>query len=248
MGSVTQPQLDILPNKSAVDIRKQYFPEKSAKLYPEESAFEALEKDFQEVINLLKGDNTLEKFRTEYEKLHAVLKKSHENEKRLMEKCRELNAELVVNSSKVAALTNLSKDDQGTISSMKMEIEKAWKMVDIAYEKEQKAKETIHSLQEEIARLTNSVEQGSGLSSCQEYNISELLKYKEEITRERDQLLSEIVELRQSLTQATEQQREAERAKNEADQAIMEVCTAHLLVILGFVLSHSPLLQLISID
>ncbi|NXJ12492.1 CFA58 protein, partial [Odontophorus gujanensis] len=185
----------------------------------EESAFEALEKDFQEVISLLKEDNALEKFRTEYEKLHAVLKKSHENEKRLMEKCRELNAELVVNSSKVAALTKLSKDDRGTISSMKTEIEKAWKMVDVAYEKEQKAKETIHSLQEEIARLANSVKQGSALSFSQD----ELIKYKEEITRERDQLLSEVVELRQSLTQATEQQQEAERAKNEADQAIMEL-------------------------
>lgn len=47
------------------------------------------------------------------------MKKSHENEKRLMEKCRELNAELVVNSSKVAALTKLTKDDRETISSMK---------------------------------------------------------------------------------------------------------------------------------
>uniref|UniRef100_A0A8C9FWP0 Cilia and flagella associated protein 58 n=1 Tax=Pavo cristatus TaxID=9049 RepID=A0A8C9FWP0_PAVCR len=183
----------------------------------------SLEKDFQEVIDLLKGDNTLEKFRTEYEKLYAVLKKSHENEKRLMEKCRQLNAELVVNSSKVASLSKLSKDDRGTISSMKTEIEKAWEMVDAAYEKEQKAKETIHSLQEEIARLTNSMEQESGLSSSQEYNISDLMKYKEEITKERDQLLSEVVELRQSLTQATEQQQDAERAKNEADQAIMQL-------------------------
>ncbi|PKU31625.1 hypothetical protein llap_18071 [Limosa lapponica baueri] len=95
------------------------FSEKFGKPYLEESAFEALEKDFQEVINLLKGDKTLEKFRIEYEKLHAVMKKSHENEKRLMEKCRQLNAELVVNSSKIAALTKISKDDRGTISSMK---------------------------------------------------------------------------------------------------------------------------------
>lgn len=102
-----------------IDYLSHFIQEKSAKLYLEESAFEALEKDFQEVINLLKGDNTLEKFRTEYEKLYAVLKKSHENEKRLMEKCRQLNAELVVNSSKVAALTKLSRDDRGTIASLK---------------------------------------------------------------------------------------------------------------------------------
>ncbi|XP_071895868.1 cilia- and flagella-associated protein 58 [Anas platyrhynchos] len=197
--------------------------EQSAKPYLEESAFEALEKDFQEVINLLKGDKTLEKFQIEYEKLHAVLKKSHENEKRLMEKCRELNAELVVNSSKVAALTKLTKDDRETISSMKAEIEKAWKMVDAAYEKEQKAKETIHSLQEEVVRLTNMTEQESGLSSGQEYNIRDLLKLKEEITKERDQLLSEVVTLRQNLTQATEQQQDTERAKNEAEQAVMQL-------------------------
>ncbi|NXD77940.1 CFA58 protein, partial [Halcyon senegalensis] len=191
--------------------------------YLEESAFEALEKDFQEVINLLKGDKTLEKFRIEYEKLHAVMKKSHENEKRLMEKCRALNAELVVNSSKVAALTKLSQDDEGTISSMRTELEKAWKMVDTAYEKEQKAKETINSLQKEIARLNNLVKQGSGLSPGQDYNIQDLLKLKEEVTKERNELLSEVVKLRQSLTQATEQQQDAERAKNEADQSILQL-------------------------
>ncbi|NXG64890.1 CFA58 protein, partial [Hemiprocne comata] len=191
--------------------------------YLEESPFEALEEDFQEVINLLKGDETLEKFRIEYEKLHAVTKKSHENEKRLMEKCRELNAELVLHSSKVAVLTKLTEDDQETISSMKMEMEKAWKMIDTVYEKEQKAKEKINSLQEEIARLNSLVKQGSGLSLGQEYNIEDLLKLKEEITKERDQLLSEVVKLRQSLTQATEQQQDAERAKNEADQSIMQL-------------------------
>ncbi|NXH14187.1 CFA58 protein, partial [Bucco capensis] len=191
--------------------------------YVEDSAFEALEKEFQEVINLLKRDETLEKFRIEFEKLHAVLKKSHENEKRLMEKCRTLNAELVVNSSKIAALKKLSKDDRGTVSSMKTELEKAWKMVDTAYEKEQKSKETINSLQKEIARLTKSMEQGSGLSLGQEYNIHDLLKLKDEVTKERDQLLTEVVKLRQSLAEATEKQQDAERAKNEADKSLMQL-------------------------
>ncbi|XP_010157511.1 PREDICTED: coiled-coil domain-containing protein 147 [Eurypyga helias] len=140
-----------------------------------------------------------------------------------MEKCRELNAQLVVNSSKVAALTKLSEDDQGTISSMKTELEKAWKMVDTAYEKEQARRETVKSLQEEIARLTNLVEQEYGQSLGQEYNIHDLLKLKEDVTKERDQLLSEVVKLRQSLTQATEQQQDTERAKNEVDQSIMQL-------------------------
>ncbi|NWR74985.1 CFA58 protein, partial [Centropus unirufus] len=189
--------------------------------YLEENAFEALEKDFQAVIDLLKGDKSLEKFQIEYEKLHAVLKNSHENEKRLMEKCRELNAELAVNSSKVATLTKLSEGDQEIITSMKTELEKTQKMVDIVYEKEQKSKETIKSLQEEITRLNKVMKEGSGLSM--EQDIQDLLKRQEEITKERDQLLSEVVELRQSLTQATELQQATERAKNEADQAVMQL-------------------------
>ncbi|NWU05769.1 CFA58 protein, partial [Cephalopterus ornatus] len=187
--------------------------------YLEESAFEALEKDSQEFISLLKRDEALEQFRLEYEKLLAVMKKSRENEKHLMGKCRKLSAELVEKSSKVAVLTKLSKDDEETISSLKMELEKSWKMVDTAYEKEQKAKETINSLQKEIACLNNLMKERAG----QEYNVEELLELQEEVTKERDELLSEVVKLRQSLAEVTEQQEETEKAKNEAEQSVLQL-------------------------
>ena len=44
-----------------------------------------------QVLQELVGDKSLERFRSEYEKLHRALKKSHESEKRLIKKCRELN-------------------------------------------------------------------------------------------------------------------------------------------------------------
>ena len=111
----------------------------------------------------------MEKFRVEYEKLHKALKKSHESEKRLMSKCRELNAEIVANAAKVATALKLSQEDQTTISSLKKEIEKAWKMVDAAHEKETRARETIQSLKLEIANLTKLVEQGAGLTMGQDH-------------------------------------------------------------------------------
>ena len=82
------------------------------------------------------GDKSLEKFRVEYEKLHRALKKSHESEKRLIKRCRELNAEIVANAAKVQTALKLSQEDQKTIDSLKKEIEKAWKMVDASHEKE----------------------------------------------------------------------------------------------------------------
>ena len=77
----------------------------------ESSAFEALERDFQEVLQELVGDKSLERFRAEYEKLHRALKKSHEQEKRLIKRCRELNAEIVNNAAKVQTALKLSQEE-----------------------------------------------------------------------------------------------------------------------------------------
>lgn len=48
------------------------------------------------------------------------------------------------------------------------EIDKLWKMVDAAHEKESRARDTINQLKLEIANLTKLVEQGAGLSFGQE--------------------------------------------------------------------------------
>jgi len=58
---------------------------------------------------------------------------------------------------------------QATIQQLRQELDKAWKMVDAATERETRARETIHSLKLEIANLTKLVEQGAGLSMGQEH-------------------------------------------------------------------------------
>ena len=71
------------------------------------------------MLGELLGDKSLEKFRVEYEKLHRALKKSHESEKRLMQKCRDLNGEIVANAAKVSTALKLSQEDQNTIVALK---------------------------------------------------------------------------------------------------------------------------------
>jgi hypothetical protein len=44
----------------------------------------------------------------EYEKLHKALKTSHETEKRLIKRCKELNSEISSNMSKVQVALKLS--------------------------------------------------------------------------------------------------------------------------------------------
>ena len=125
------------------------------------SAFEALERDFQEVLATLAGDRSLDRFRLEYEKIHRALKRSHDHERKLIKKVRELNTEIVNNASKVHTALKLSQDDQNTIGTLRKEIEKAWKMVDGAQGKETRAKDTIVQLREEISNLSKLVEKGA---------------------------------------------------------------------------------------
>lgn len=147
------------------------------------TSLEALENDFQEVLAEIAGDKSLERFRLEYEKLHRALKKSNGQEKKLIKKCRELNAEIINNAAKVQTALKLSQEDQASIASLKKEMEKAWKMVDASHEKEIRAKETIQLLKEEINNLGRLVEQGAGLSVGQENMLKEVMRAKEELAR-----------------------------------------------------------------
>ncbi|XP_056093105.1 cilia- and flagella-associated protein 58 [Rhinichthys klamathensis goyatoka] len=189
----------------------------------EDSTFETMDIDTQEVLNELSGDEKFERFRVEYEKVAKALQKSHKNEKRLMAKCRELNAEMVSNSVKLSTAMKLSDEDQTTISTLKMEIDKAWKMVEASHEKELQAKETILKLKEEITNLTNLDGKGTGVFEGQEYSMGDLLKNKEELTNQRDKLLSEVVTLRENLAKATDAQLEIEAEKNKAMDLIAQL-------------------------
>jgi len=148
------------------------------------ATFEALERDFQEVLTELAGEQSLDKFRIEYEKIHRALKKSHEQEKRLIKKCRELNTEIVNNAAKVQTALKLAEEDKNTMNILKNDAVAAWNLADACSEKETKAKETIAQLKEEITNLSKLVEKGAGLSVGQENMVKELKKAKDELQRE----------------------------------------------------------------
>ena len=180
------------------------------------SAFEALERDFQEVLSELVSDQSLEKFRLEYEKLHRALKKSHEQEKRLVKKCRELNSEILNNQAKIKTALRLSQEDQKTISHLQKEMEKTWKLVNASQEKETKAKETIQALKEEMSNLSKLVERGAGLSINQENMVKELKQAKEELER---QLEEQGAQLEMLETQLIEQHKVQEELRGERDES-----------------------------
>ncbi len=60
------------------------------------------------MLQELAADASLEHFRRQYEKLHRALMFSHENEKKLLKKCKDLNQDIVGNAGKVQVALELT--------------------------------------------------------------------------------------------------------------------------------------------
>eukprot|EP00755_Sulcionema_specki_P017133 Sspe_Gene.10907::Locus_3677_Transcript_1_1_Confidence_1.000_Length_2788::g.10907::m.10907 len=187
------------------------------------AALQSIEKDFQEVMAALSAEDNLERFRLEYEKLHRALKQSHESEKRLIKRCTELNADIVANATKVQTALKLSQEDQNTIVALKKEIERAWKMVDAAHEKETRAKETIQQLKKEISNLAQLVEQGAGITVGQENTVRDLIRIKDDLAKDRDLLFNQTTSLKQELSSKVEEIRKLQAEGTQKDEQLAQL-------------------------
>lgn len=72
-----------------------------------------------------------------------------------------MHADVVANAARIGAAQRLTQEDQATIQALKREIEKAWKMMDEAHEREDRACESIAQLKAEIGSLTQVIERNA---------------------------------------------------------------------------------------
>lgn len=110
-------------------------------------------------------------------------------------RCKELNDTILQNATRVKAAIKLTQEDASTIAILRREVEKAWKLVEQAKEKEEKARKIITDLRNEIAHLNKIVEQGSGLSIGQDNTVHNLMRQKDELKKDCDQKQETITEL-----------------------------------------------------
>lgn len=190
-------------------------------------AFSKLEEDFDSVLESLGDDKNLDRFKEEYQKLHSALKRSHSSEKKLIDKCRELNNEIVANASKVQAALRLSRQDQASIQILKKEIDKAWKLVDSAKSKEKLSRETINRLREEVQNLSKLVDQGAGLNIGQEEALNDLSKAKDDLTVEVQNLTTKLAEKTRQHNDLIEQSSDSRRKRKELESTIVKLNDAN---------------------
>lgn len=184
----------------------------------EQSQFEALEVDFENVLQELGADPQLERFRLEYETLYRALKKSHESEKRLVKKCKELTSDVATTVQKTTAAVKLSADDQQQIISLKQEILRTSTAVESSLLKEKETKEELATLREDIEGLRVEVKQGASGSVQQEAKLRDLTGQRDDLMRERDSTAHQVMNVRNDIADLGDRLKvvEAEKAQVRA--------------------------------
>ncbi|EUB62976.1 Coiled-coil domain-containing protein [Echinococcus granulosus] len=191
----------------------------------DESSFNQLCEEYNsrgKLLGDLKGNKLLRKFCEEYEKIMAALQKSHENEKKLMRKCRELKADILSNSVRLDHVEKISSENPANLSALKKELESAWTLVEGATGKENQARERIKRLKEEIATLSNIIEKG-GSGEVGADAIAELSKNLEKLTKEKSEQAVENAKLREQIDSTKEQINGLQEEIFTAQQKIAEL-------------------------
>ena len=183
-----------------------------------QTIFTDLQHDFHELNHEIQKESPLDQFRHEYAKLFGILQKSMTNQARYIDKCRVLESEIVGNKAKVRTVTKLSEEDARSISNMNDERNRKQQ---ILLENQQilaKAMEENAQVTEKITFCENELEQCVSNERGQKDLMKQLRNRRVELTREFEDLGSQIPQL-QDVNRQTSEKLEAKDQEIEASLA-----------------------------
>ncbi|KAJ3334204.1 hypothetical protein HDU76_006576 [Blyttiomyces sp. JEL0837] len=199
-------------NQTLVDEREQ-----------QDTAFVECETEYQEIMSTLQSDESLSKFRAEYEKMHKAVLRSRHHAMVLYKQHEELHNEYVTNQIIGQEALRNSMQDQLTLKTLKDQIQKAEEMIEASNKREDTAKEELRQLKQDVNNLLNTVKQGVGLSAAQERTLNELISTKENYTKELESELESIVHLRNAISDITDKIRSTDQLKRDREHEIYDL-------------------------
>lgn len=149
--------------------------------------FYEYERQYQEVLMTLEGDDVMEAFRAEFEGLHNSFSHSHEGETRLLRKCTDLQIDIAACVEKAVAAAELTAGDQQTIVHLKEEIERTSRRLIEAREREAQLKESVRAVKEAVAEQQAKSREPVE-APAQEAALQSLLHLHETVQREEERV------------------------------------------------------------
>jgi hypothetical protein len=202
------------------------------KLSLNKESLDGIESMYNEMQTVFKNNFHFSKYETHFHTLHDALQQVVKNETTLYHKLSELVSFKKEMSSKYAQAIKLADLDSKTKSDLLEELERAWHQANVAKTRERKSLETVNLLKLEVYNLSKLVEQGVGLTMGQEYNVRELMKEKESLILENQNLTEDLDDLRRQLTlnrqHESELIRQAKECRLKEAHLNQELLTARL--------------------
>ena len=159
----------------------------------------------------------------EYQKLHKTLKSSHETEKKLIKRCKEQNSEIAASSVKVQIALKLSHEDNMAMDQVKQDVDRTWKLVDAAREKEENSKKKLAEHKYELAELRRKVDSNDVIPQEQQGLLEELKQRKDEILEIKDEKITKLKEIRTTNSDLIKRKNELEDRKRDLLSNIREL-------------------------
>ncbi|KAH7821499.1 putative flagellar associated protein [Monocercomonoides exilis] len=166
--------------------------------------YEALERDSQETLEELRKISALNGFLAEYEKLAKAMKKGHESEMRLVQRCKILIADRKRAVLKIQSAMNIAIEDSGTIETFQKEKEALQKALDEAKAHTVYLKEATDQLKLDLADRSKLLASGPELSGEYKRTLSELTAKKAQLIKDRDAIFKKLNDSRKDQGEATE--------------------------------------------
>ena len=95
----------------------------------DQERFDDIDREFNNFLQEIIGNQNLDKFKQEYTKIHKTLKSSYEGEKKLIKRCKELNNLIYEKASNVRAAIRMASNEVEKISALKTKVSKAYEEV-----------------------------------------------------------------------------------------------------------------------
>lgn len=187
----------------------------------DDAKFSELEVEYQRVVKMLEEDPKLASFKMEYEKLHGALEQSHDNEKKLMSKCRELNEDLLAAAAKVESVAQDSFANDEAMEANKRELEQAWITINELRDSEQDLKDQLEKMKDEVGELNDQLRDTEAMQGQPQEDVSDLIEEKASLTHRLQETTEEVLELRKQLDEETNTKIEAEKARDTCEDEIV---------------------------
>ena len=169
-----------------------------------------------QVLREMVGDESLEGFRVEYEKLLRALSRAHGRERVVMSKCRELHAGLVAGAARIGAAVRMGESDREAVISLHKELEDARREVEKSKKAAERAEQATSEARAALAAEARVRTEGdTARATLVDEELSDLRKRLAEMTSARDEALAAT----QAARAQTEQAQARARAAAEKERA-----------------------------